>query len=127
METLLVMNRIMGRYKSILKNDEMDLTFNEALALEAIKGNKNTKGHIREILLKDKSYISRLINNLYSRGMLEKEGHKYTLTSKGERVHRETSEIYNFIREDYSREVSGEEIQSVIESLEKIENSLKNY
>ena len=127
MDTLLVMNRIMGRFKSILKNEEVDLTFNETLAIEAIKRKRCTKNNVKEILLKDKSYISRLVDNLFSRGILEKSGNEYLLTRQGEEVYERTSEIYSFIREEYKKEISDEELDVIIKSLNNIEEALKTY
>ncbi len=127
MDTLLVMNRIMGRYKSILKNEEVNLTFNETLAIEAIKRKRCTKNNVKDVLLKDKSYISRLIDNLLSRGILEKSGNEYLLTGEGEEIYRRTNEIYTFIREEYKKEITDDELDVIIKSLNSIEEALKSY
>ncbi|GLI56811.1 hypothetical protein PM10SUCC1_23250 [Propionigenium maris DSM 9537] len=127
MDTLLVMNRIMGRYKSILKNEEVNLTFNETLAIEAIKRKRCTKNNVKDVLLKDKSYISRLIDSLLSRGILEKSGNEYLLTGEGEEIYRRTNEIYTFIREEYKKEITDEELDVIIKSLNSIEEALKSY
>ncbi len=127
METLLVINRIMGRYKSILKKVKLELTLNEVLAIEAIKRNKNTKVDIKEVLLKDKSYISRLINNLFKKGFLEKSGQNYTLSKQGEKAYEKIYEVQDFIKDYYSKNLTSKDIYTVMDHLEKIEEALKKY
>lgn len=127
MDTLLVMNRIMGRYKSILKNEEINLTFNETLAIEAINRKVCTKGCIKEILLKDKSYTSKMVDSLLRRGYLEKKKNTYTLTKAGVEVYKKSNEIYSFIREEYSRDIDEKELNNIVMSLNSIEKALKSY
>lgn len=104
MEKILVISRILSEYRSIFKEEDIDVTLNEALVLEAVKNTQGTKASISRALLKDKAYVYRLINALMKKGLVEREGKVYRLTEGGRRVYEQSSEICRVI----GREVESE-------------------
>lgn len=97
MEKILVISRILSEYRSIFKEEDIDVTLNEALVLEAVKNTQGTKASISRALLKDKAYVYRLINVLMEKGLIEREDKVYRLTEGGRRVYEESSEICEVI------------------------------
>jgi len=93
MERILVISRILSEYRSIFKEEDIDVTLNEALVLEAVKNTQGTKASVSKALLKDKAYIYRLINALMEKELIDKKGKVYSLTEKGVRVYEQSSEI----------------------------------
>ena len=93
MESILVISRILSEYKSIFKEEDIDVTLNEALVLKAVKSTHGTKANISKTLLKDRAYIYRLIDTLIKKGLLERKEKPYRLTQEGSRVYEQSSEI----------------------------------
>ena len=104
MESILVISRILSEYRSIFKEEDIDVTLNEALVLEAVRNTQGSKASISKALLKDKAYIYRLINTLMGKELLEKEGKIYRLTEKGRRVYEQSSEICKVASSQWGRD-----------------------
>ncbi len=104
MESILVISRILSEYRSIFKEEDIDVTLNEALVLEAVRNTQGSKASISKTLLKDKAYIYRLINTLMGKELLEKEGKIYRLTEKGRRVYEQSSEICKVAGSQWGRD-----------------------
>ena len=104
MENILVISRILSEYRSIFKEEDIDVTLNEALVLEAVKNTQGTKASISRALLKDKAYVYRLINTLMEKGLIEREGKAYRLSERGGRVYEQSSEICKVIGRELESE-----------------------
>ncbi len=104
MEKILVISRILSEYRNIFKEEDIDVTLNEALVLEAVKNTQGTKASISRALLKDKAYVYRLINVLMEKDLVEREGKVYRLTEGGRRVYEQSSEICRVVGRELADE-----------------------
>lgn len=109
MESILVISRILSEYRSIFKEEDIDVTLNEALVLEAVRKTQGTKASISKALLKDKAYIYRLINALMEKDLIERDGRVYRLTEKGRRVYEQSSEICRVVGSEWGRDAQVED------------------
>lgn len=124
MERILVISRILSEYRSIFKEEDIDVTLNEALVLEAVKNTQGTKASVSKALLKDKAYIYRLINTLMEKELIEREGKIYKLTEKGGRVYEQSSEICTVVSSGLGQEVEVENYPKKL--LEKTRKTLSS-
>lgn len=108
MERILVISRILSEYRSIFKEEDIDVTLNEALVLEVVKNTQGTKASVSKALLKDKAYIYRLINTLMEKELIDKKGKVYRLTEKGVRVYEQSSEICTVVSSELGQKVEAE-------------------
>lgn len=93
MKNIIVISKILSECRSVLNEDDINVTLSEALVLEAISELELTKSEISKILSKDKSYIYRTVESLEKKGYVVSEGKLYSLTKKGLEVYRKSSEI----------------------------------
>lgn len=78
---------------SIFNEEDIAVSLNEALILEAIGINKVTKREIAKVVFKDKAYIHRSIESLTKKRLVEKEGNFYFLTDEGIKAFEHSKEI----------------------------------
>lgn len=128
MEMGLLTTKIINILKVIYNESNPSTTFNEMLILECIKKENLTKTEIKKILLTDGATISRSVDKLLEKGMVErvKTTYKYSLTQEGKKVLVELDETSNFILAENFDGLS-EDIDTTIKNLkvlvEKLEKS----
>lgn len=106
MESILIVSRILSKYRSNFGEGGIDLTLNEALILEVLKNNVNTKRQISNSLLKDNAYVIRAVNKLIMRGLIEENRRVLRLTEKGLDRWRRCSEICQEINKEWMAQES---------------------
>ena len=128
MESILIVSRILSRYRSSFGEGDLGLTLNEAMILEVVKNNINTKRQISDSLLKDSAYVIRTVNKLIVRGLIEEEKRVLRLTEKGldrwERCSEMCEEInqeWRIKRSIYTKRLDEETRQSFIRLVEASE------
>lgn len=106
MKSILIVSRILSKYGSNFGDGGIDLTLNEALILEVVKNNVNTKRQISNTLLKDNAYVIRAVNKMIMKGLVEEEKRVLKLTEKGVERWRRCSEICREINKDWMAQES---------------------
>lgn len=135
MENILIVSRILSKYRSSFGEGGIDLTLNEAMILEVVKNNINTKRQVSNSLLKDSAYVIRAVNKLIMRGMIEENNRILKLTEKGLDRWERCSEMCEEISQDwkadrslYNRRLDEETrriFKAVVEISEGHQNSVK--
>ncbi len=106
MKSILIVSRILSKYRSNFRDGGIDLTLNEALILEVVKNNVNTKKQISNTLLKDNAYVIRAVNKMVMKGLIEEEKRVLKLTEKGVERWRRCSEICGEINKEWMAQES---------------------
>jgi DNA-binding MarR family transcriptional regulator len=106
MESILIVSRILSKYRSNFGEGGIDLTLNEALILEVVKNNVNTKRQISNSLLKDSAYVIRVVNKLIKRGLIEENRRALKLTEKGLDRWERCSQVCEAINQEWKAERS---------------------
>ncbi|GLI55472.1 hypothetical protein PM10SUCC1_09860 [Propionigenium maris DSM 9537] len=100
MERVLEMNKIYSRCRTIFSEEDVDITFNEALILEVIFNKPRMIKELQEILIRDRGYICRTMKKMIEAGFLLKVEKFYTITSRGRRIVLRNREVFRDIMEE---------------------------
>ena len=123
-------NKINNKFNALLQ--KYDIAPEQRATLEIIKYEKEVnQTKIANILAKDKTTISRTLASLEKKGLiLKKQIDKRTnlieLTPKGEKVLEESALIVKEFREKVSSNLDENEINKIVELLEKVAFSMDN-
>lgn len=120
------MTKTLNMLKVIYNESNPRVTFSEMLILECIKNKSLTKTEIRKILLIDGASISRSVDRLVKKGMVEKTGDtfKYSLTQNGENQVVEIGEVSKTLLSENFDELS-EEIEITLKNLKVLTGKLE--
>lgn len=120
------MTKTLNMLKVIYNESNPRVTFSEMLILECIKNKSLTKTEIRKILLIDGASISRSVDRLVKKGMVEKTGDtfKYSLTQNGENQVVEIGEVSKTLLSENFDELS-EEIEITLKNLKVLTEKLE--
>ena len=122
-------NKINNKFNIVLQ--KYDIAPEQRATLEKIKYEKEKKKtKIANILAKDKTTISRTLATLEKKGfILKKQIDKRTnlieLTNKGEKILEESALTIKTFRENLSSKLDENEINKIVELLEKVASSVK--
>ena len=122
-------NKINNKFNYILQS--YDIAPEQRATLEIIKYEKDVnQTKIANILAKDKTTISRTLATLEKKGfILKKQIDKRTnlieLTNKGEKILEESALTIKTFRENLSSKLDENEINKIVELLEKVASSVK--
>ena len=122
-------NKINNKFNTLLQ--KYDIAPEQRAALEIIKYEKEVnQTKIANILAKDKTTISRTLASLEKKGfILKKQIDKRTnlieLTNKGEKILEESALTIKTFRENLSSKLDENEINKIVELLEKVASSVK--
>lgn len=125
----IIMTRTLNIARTIYNDSSLPVTFNEIIILESIKSGYRTKTEIKNLLAKDAGAVSRSIDKLLERGLIEKEKNSfnYLLTRESREILKEV----DVIRKNIMKESFGglaEEIAETVENLEMLTDKLeKSY
>ena len=123
-------NKINNKFNTLLQ--KYDIAPEQRAALEIIKYEKEVnQTKIANILAKDKTTISRTLATLEKKGLiLKKQIDKRTnlieLTLEGERILEESALIVKEFRKKVSSNLDENEIQKIVELLEKVAFNMEN-
>ena len=122
-------NKINNKYTKMLQ--PFNIAPEQRATLEIIKYEKDVnQTKIANILAKDKTTISRTLATLEKKGfILKKQIDKRTnlieLTNKGEKILEESALTIKTFRENLSSKLDENEINKIVELLEKVASSVK--
>ena len=122
-------NKLNNKYNQLLQS--FDIAPEQRVTLEIIKYETDvTQTKIANILAKDKTTISRTLATLEKKGfILKKQIDKRTnlieLTNKGEKILEESALTIKTFRENLSSKLDENEINKIVELLEKVASSVK--
>ena len=122
-------NKINNKFNIVLQ--KYDIAPEQSATLEIIKYEKDVnQTKIANILAKDKTTISRTLATLEKKGfILKKQIDKRTnlieLTNKGEKILEESALTIKTFRENLSSKLDENEINKIVELLEKVASSVK--
>ena len=122
-------NKINNNFNIVLQ--KYDIAPEQRATLEIIKYEKDVnQTKIANILAKDKTTISRTLATLEKKGfILKKQIDKRTnlieLTNKGEKILEESALTIKTFRENLSSKLDENEINKIVELLEKVASSIK--
>lgn len=122
-------NKINNKFNIVLQ--KYDIAPEQRATLEIIKYEKDVnQTKIANILAKDKTTISRTLATLEKKGfILKKQIDKRTnlieLTNKGEKILEESAFTIKTFRESLSSKLDENEINKIVELLEKVASSIK--
>jgi DNA-binding MarR family transcriptional regulator len=122
-------NKINNKFNIVLQ--KYDIAPEQRATLEIIKYEKDVnQTKIANILAKDKTTISRTLATLEKKGfILKKQIDKRTnlieLTNKGEKILEESALTIKAFRENLSSKLDENEINKIVELLEKVASSVK--
>ena len=122
-------NKINNKFNIVLQ--KYDIAPEQRATLEIIKYEKDVnQTKIANILGKDKTTISRTLATLEKKGfILKKQIDKRTnlieLTNKGEKILEESALTIKTFRENLSSKLDENEINKIVELLEKVASSVK--
>ena len=122
-------NKINNKFNIVLQ--KYDIAPEQRATLEIIKYEKDVnQTKIANILAKDKTTISRTLATLEKKGfILKKQIDKRTnlieLTNKGEKILEESAFTIKTFRENLSSKLDENEINKIVELLEKVASSVK--
>ena len=122
-------NKINNKFNIVLQ--KYDIAPEQRATLEIIKYEKDVnQTKIANILAKDKTTISRTLATLEKKGfILKKQIDKRTnlieLTNKGEKILEESAFTIKTFRESLSSKLDENEINKIVELLEKVASSVK--
>ena len=122
-------NKINNKFNIVLQ--KYDIEPEQRATLEIIKYEKDVnQTKIANILAKDKTTISRTLATLEKKGfILKKQIDKRTnlieLTNKGEKILEESALTIKTFRENLSSKLDENEINKIVELLEKVASSVK--
>ncbi|MBP7748834.1 MAG: MarR family transcriptional regulator [Aliarcobacter sp.] len=122
-------NKINNKFNIVLQ--KYDIAPEQRATLEIIKYEKDVnQTKIANILAKDKTTISRTLATLEKKGfILKKQIDKRTnlieLTNKGEKILEESALTIKTFRENLSSKLDENEINKIVELLEKVASSVK--
>ena len=122
-------NKINNKFNIVLQ--KYDIAPEQRATLEIIKYEKDVnQTKIANILAKDKTTISRTLATLEKKGfILKKQIDKITnlieLTNKGEKILEESALTIKTFRENLSSKLDENEINKIVELLEKVASSVK--
>ena len=122
-------NKINNKFNIVLQ--KYDIAPEQRATLEIIKYEKDVnQTKIANILAKDKTTISRTLATLEKKGfILKKQIDKRTnlieLTNKGEKILEESALTIKTFRESLSSKLDENEINKIVELLEKVASSVK--
>ena len=122
-------NKINNKLNIVLQ--KYDIASEQRATLEIIKYEKDVnQTKIANILAKDKTTISRTLATLEKKGfILKKQIDKRTnlieLTNKGEKILEESALTIKTFRENLSSKLDENEINKIVELLEKVASSVK--
>ena len=122
-------NKINNKFNIVLQ--KYDIAPEQRATLEIIKYEKDVnQTKIANILAKDKTTISRTLATLEKKGfILKKQVDKRTnlieLTNKGEKILEESAFTIKTFRESLSSKLDENEINKIVELLEKVASSIK--
>jgi DNA-binding MarR family transcriptional regulator len=122
-------NKINNKFNIVLQ--KYDIAPEQRATLEIIKYEKDVnQTKIANILAKDKTTISRTLATLEKKGfILKKQIDKRTnlieLTNKGEKILEESALTIKTFRENLSSKLDENEINKIVELLEKVASSIK--
>ena len=122
-------NKINNKFNIVLQ--KYDIAPEQRATLEIIKYEKDVnQTKIANILAKDKTTISRTLATLEKEGfILKKQIDKRTnlieLTNKGEKILEESALTIKTFRENLSSKLDENEINKIVELLEKVASSVK--
>ena len=123
-------NKINNKFNTVLQ--KYDIAPEQRAALEIIKYEKEVnQTKIANILAKDKTTISRTLASLEKKGfILKKQINKRTnlieLTPQGEKILEESVLIVKEFRKKVSSNLDENEIQKIVELLEKVAFNMEN-
>jgi len=90
-EGILKINRVFSEFKVMFKEEDVEITFNEALILMVLRKEGCMLKGLEKKLARDRGYICRIVKNLMVRGYISKDKNIYRLTRQGvkeaEKVH----------------------------------------
>ena len=93
MEQLIKMSRELSSIKYYLRDALPDTTINEALLLNLLSGRSCTLSSLSENLMKDRSYISKILKKMIEGGFIERDNKFYLITPQGRRKSLKASTI----------------------------------
>ncbi len=85
MEQLIKMSRELSAIKYYLRDALPDITLNEVLLLNSLSERDHTLSTLSEKLMKDRSYISKLLKGMIQDGFIYRNNKLYTATPLGRR------------------------------------------
>lgn len=83
MEGLIAASKRMSRYRSFFAESGLEVSLNEAVVLEAVFREMDTRGGISRFVQKDRGYVSRVVKKMMKKGLLEERRERLTLTERG--------------------------------------------
>lgn len=83
MDYFLLVNRIASECKKLFQRDKINISMNEALVLESIKRSEGRVKDLVSLLMKDRSYIIRLLREMEKKHLIERRDKVYHLTRTG--------------------------------------------
>lgn len=121
MEGILRLSRIMSLYRKIFNEfKNKDISYDFALILHCIKGEMNTATKISNGLLKDKSYVSRVLKNMLEKEIIVRSGKLYSLSKKGEDLYTYVCDVNSSLRGGLDKE----EENNLFNSLNRFEECI---
>ncbi len=105
MEKVLEMNKIYSRCRNIFSEEDVDITFNEALILEVVSYKPRMIKELQEILVRDRGYICRTIKKMVEAGFIFKAEKLYAMTPRGRMEVLRSREIFREIMKEMEKEL----------------------
>ena len=122
-------NKINNKFNIVLQ--KYDIAPEQRATLEIIKYEKDVnQTKIANILAKDKTTISRTLATLEKKGFIlkkqiDKRSNLIELTNEGEKILEESALTIKTFRENLSSKLDENEINKIVELLEKVASSVK--
>lgn len=105
MEGILEINRMFSEFKTMFKEEDVELTFNEALVLIILKKEGYILKEIEKKLVRDRAYICRIVKGLMMRGYISKDRNIYKLTEQGVKEAEMAHSLFKDIVEELEAEM----------------------
>ena len=104
-ERVLEMNKIYSRCRNTFSEEDVEITFNEALILEVAYNKPRMIKEFQELLVKDRGYICRTMKKMVEAGFIIKAERNYAITPRGRREALRNREIFNEIMKGIQKEL----------------------
>lgn len=127
MRILFAINRAAYVCKKIWEGDSSNIPFRDLLILFAIEHGNRKKKEISDRLMRDKSSVSREIDNLKKKGYLISDNKDYYLNDKSQKIIEKANQVVKEIEEDYFLDTTLERKTDFFKKLLKLEDGLINY
>jgi len=117
----------------IYSKNKFEITPEQYVVLNMLKKESYSQARLRELLMKDKSNMTRLISVLESKGLVQKQQqtengklvNKVSLLEEGENLCSRITPFMNESRKNYLRDITEDEMYTCIKVLSKIQKNLE--